>query len=108
MTDVDAQSRGVRRFIGRRWQEVAPGEWAWCPTGEAQEVDYHADLVKACFDGDLWPADEATAKACKVGFDPLFGEEPTQTIREYRAAMAGEQPEEPKTKQGNKAAGKGD
>lgn len=98
VTDVDAQARGVRRCIGRRWQEALPGQWAWAPTGKPQEVDYHPDLVKACFDGDLWPADEATAKVCKVSFDPLFGEEPTQTIKEFRAELTAEKAEQPAKK----------
>ena len=32
-----------------------------------------AEYVKACKDGDLYAADEATAKACGVSFDPTFG-----------------------------------
>lgn len=88
VTDPHAAERGVRRFIGRRWQEVDRGRWAWAPTEKPQEVDYHADLAKACRDGDLWPADEATAKALKVGFDPTFGGEKTETIKEFRAKRA--------------------
>ena len=98
VTDFPAAERGVRRCVGRRWQEVLPGTFAWVPSGKPQEVDYHHDLVKACFDGDLWPADEATAKTCKVGFDPLFGEEPTQTIREFRAASEPAKAEAPAPK----------
>jgi hypothetical protein len=85
--DVHAANRTkpLRRFIGRRWQEALPGRFVWAPTGKPQEVDYHADLVKACKDGDLWPADAATAKACGVGFDPDFGGEHTESIKEFKA-----------------------
>lgn len=84
VTDPSALERGIRRFIGRRWQEVEAGRFAWVPTGEAQSHEYHRDLVKACRDGDLWPADEATAKACGVGFDPKFGDEVTETIKAFK------------------------
>jgi hypothetical protein len=47
--------------------------WAWVPTGEVEEVRPHNDLIKACKDGDLWAADEATALVCGVAFDPTFG-----------------------------------
>lgn len=95
--DPHAADRGVRRCIGRRWQEAMPGRWAWVPTGEPQEVDYHHDLAKACRDGDLWPADEDTAATCSVGFDPTFGGEGTQTIKDFKSKS------EPK-----KASGRGD
>jgi hypothetical protein len=86
VTDPHAQDRGVRRCVGRRWQEVTTGRWAWVPTEDPQEIDYHHDLAKACRDGDLWAADEATAKACGVPFDPSFGGELTQTIKAYKAS----------------------
>lgn len=105
--DVHAANRAtrpVRRMIGRRWQEVEKGRWAWAPTGAPEEVDYHRDLVKACQDGDLWPADEATAQLCKVGFDPTFGGEATETIKDFKAKA-----EEPKKADAKKAddGGKG-
>jgi hypothetical protein len=64
---------GIKRFVGRKYLEVQPGWFGFAPTGEAEEVPYRAEYVKACFDGDLWPADLETAKACGVSFDPLFG-----------------------------------
>ena len=85
VTDPHAQERGVRRCIGRRWQEVTTGRWSWVPTDKPEECDYHHDLVKACRDGDLWPADQETAELLKLPFDPTFGAEPTQTIREFKA-----------------------
>lgn len=95
VADVHAQehpTHAVRRFIGRRWQEVAPGEWGWCPTEKPQATEYHHDLVRACRDGDLWPADAETAKACGVAFDPTFGNEETETIKAWRARARGEAP----------------
>lgn len=113
--DVHAANRDkpLRRMIGRRWQEVLPGRWAWVPTGEAQEVDYHADLVKACQEGDLWPADEATAKACGVPFSEAFDDETTESIKAFKArlAAASAPPAKVETKDDKKAGaagGKGD
>ena len=88
VADVHAQehpTHPTRRFIGRRWQEALPGRWAWAPTEAPQECDYHHDLVRAAKDGDLWPADEDTAKACGLAFDPDFGGEETETIKQWRA-----------------------
>lgn len=63
----------IKSFIGRKYIEVEPGQWGFAPTGEAEEVAYRADYVKACKDGDLWAADQATADACGVAFDSTFG-----------------------------------
>lgn len=67
---------GIRAFIGREKVEVAPGQLGFAPLKEAVEVPCRAEYMKACKDGDLWAADEATAKACGVKFDPSFGEKP--------------------------------
>ncbi len=77
VSDFDALERPVplRRFIGRKLQEVAPGRHAFVSTGQAHEVDGRPEIIKAAKDGELWPADEATAKACGVEFDPKFGGE---------------------------------
>ena len=91
VADVHAQehpTHPVRRFVGRRWQEVTVGRWGWVPTEEPQECEHHHDLVKAAKDGDLWPADQETAKACGVGFDPDFGGEATDTIKGWKARNA--------------------
>lgn len=115
--DVHAQehpTHAVRRFVGRRWQEVTPGRWAWCPTEAPQECEYHHDFVRACKDGDLWPADEETATLCGVAFDPNFGGEETETIKAWKARQAGSAPlvkdAKPKgeTKAEGKPSGKGD
>ena len=99
ITDPHAQDRGLRRFVGRAWRQIAPpigvgpnahpGTWVWAPTGEVEEIDFHFDLLQACRDGELWAADEATAKTCGVPFDPEFGDEKFQTIRDFKAGHPG-------------------
>jgi hypothetical protein len=78
VSDFDALDRPVplRRFIGRKLQEApgAPGRYAFVPTGKPEDVNARPEIIKAAKDGELWPADEATAKACGVQFDPEFGE----------------------------------
>lgn len=64
---------GIKSFLGRKYKEVEPGQWGFVPTDEADEVPYRAEYVKACKDGDLSPADEATADACGVDFDSDIG-----------------------------------
>ncbi len=64
---------GIKSFVGRKFLEVEPGVFGFCPTNEAEEVAYCAEYVKACKDGDLYPADAETASACGVSFDPAFG-----------------------------------
>lgn len=77
VSDFDALDRPVplRRFIGRRYTEITPGRWGFAPTGEADEISARPEIIKAALDGELWPADDATAKACGVKFDPKFGGE---------------------------------
>ena len=79
VSDFDALDRPVplRRFIGRKLQEApeSPGRFAFVSTGKVEEVDSRPEVFKAAQDGELWPADEATAKACGVKFDPTFGGE---------------------------------
>ena len=67
--DFERMEAGIKAFLGRKYQEVEPGVWGFVPTNEAAEVPYKAEYVKACKDGDLLPADEATAKACGVAFE---------------------------------------
>ncbi len=81
------QSRG---FIGRKMvPDPATGLATWQPTDEVVELPneppYAAEYLKALRDGDLWAADEATARACgqkvndegktvpAVVFDPTYG-----------------------------------
>jgi hypothetical protein len=65
-------------FIGRKYDATTRDNAA---TDEPFEIDEaHADddtrkaarhLMTKCRDGDLLPADEATARACGVAFEPL-------------------------------------
>lgn len=82
---LEREKRPTRRFVGRRWTEVMAGRWAWVPADKPEAIDYHHDLVKAAKDGDLWPADEYTAKVCGLAFDPNFGGEETETIKAWKA-----------------------
>ncbi len=77
VSDFDALDRSppLRRFIGRKYQEVNPGEWGFVPTSEPDDVRLRPEIVKAARDGELWAADESTAKACGIRFDPQFGGE---------------------------------
>jgi len=72
--NLERLEAGIKSFIGRKFVQADFEQWGFEPTGEAEEVAYRAEYVKACKDGDLDPADEATAKACGVSFDPFLGE----------------------------------
>lgn len=77
--DFAAMDRGVRRFLGRRYEQVSPGQWGWVPTGEAESVDKTREVAHAVADGDLYAADLETASWAasvtrkSVKFDPTFG-----------------------------------
>jgi len=72
-------------FVGRRWDASVNG---WPSTGHVVEVptlsptsphfpEYHREYMRELAQGTLWPADEATAQAAGVPFDPSFGNEVT-------------------------------
>lgn len=71
--NLERLEAGIKSFIGRKYVEVKPDLWGFKPTDEAEEVPARAEYVKACKDGDLYPADAATAAACGVAFDSTFG-----------------------------------
>lgn len=71
--NYEKHEAGVKQFVGRRLKPLPEGRFAFTPTDEADTVLYCAEYVKACKDGDLWPADAETAAACNVPFDPTFG-----------------------------------
>ncbi len=84
--DLEAQTAGILRFIGRKhdpsigFQGVDENgnkfmSGGYPSTGKAQEVPARAEYMFAGRDGDLWPADEETASYCGVAFDPHFGGE---------------------------------
>lgn len=77
--DFERLELGIKRFLGWRLVSNADGTRAFEETSEVAEVPYRAEYVFACREGDLWPADLETARACGVPFDPKFGASaPTQ------------------------------
>lgn len=78
--NLEKLEAGIKSFIGRKYLQVQPGVWGFAPTGKDEEVVYRAEYVKACKDGDLYPADAATAAACGVSFDPHFGAAPKPAL----------------------------
>jgi hypothetical protein len=64
--------------------------------GKVLEVPDRAEYRRHLRDGDLWPADQETAAACGVPFDPDFGDEHTEEAHADHVAalkeMAGEDP----------------
>jgi hypothetical protein len=70
--NLERLEAGIKSFIGRKFVQVGPEQWGFDPTGD-EEVAYRAEYVKACKDGDLYPADAETASACGVAFDASFG-----------------------------------
>lgn len=79
--DFDAMDRDppLRRSLGRKYQEIAPGKFAWVPSGQAEAVTKRAEIARAIADGDLFAADQATADwahattRVSITFDPTFG-----------------------------------
>ncbi len=67
-----------RRMVGRKHEQISPGQWAWVPLKNPDELSYHHDLLKAVRDGELWAADEATAAACGVPFE--FAADDTESV----------------------------
>ena len=81
---------GIKSFLGRKFLEVEPGVFGFVPTGEAEEVKYGAEYVKACKDGDIYPADTETAEACGVAFDSTFGVPKAVSVRSAEKAPPAE------------------
>lgn len=77
--DFAAMERGVRRMLGRTYEEVSPGQWGWKPTGKSEEVERSREVAHAIADGDLFATDEETALWAEsltrksVKFDSSFG-----------------------------------
>jgi hypothetical protein len=72
--NYELEAAGIRAFVGRKFGPAdEPGRFGFAPLDEAVEVPNRAEYVKACTDGDLWAADEPTAKVCGVKFDSTFG-----------------------------------
>ncbi len=82
--DFAAIERGVRRMLGRAYQEVSPGQWGWVPNGD-DATPKSREVAYALADGDLYAADAATAAWASsvtgksVKFDPSFGAAPVDS-----------------------------
>lgn len=72
--DADDNAK-TRRFTGRTFDPSIGVAGGWPAKSEPEEVPALAEFMFAVRDGDLWAADEATAAACGVKFDPKFGAE---------------------------------
>jgi hypothetical protein len=69
-------------YVGRTFDASLASDKAlggWRPRTTPSEIPAHPDFIKALRDGSLWAADEATAKAAGVAFDPTFAGEFTST-----------------------------
>lgn len=71
--DFESFDAGVRRFVGRKFDEklgkkdkdgVPQGEFVI--TGKVVVLPYRAEYVQAVKEGDLIPVDAETARLCKV------------------------------------------
>lgn len=86
--NYDRLAAGINAFVGRAFGPAKdrPGRHGFAATGAAEELAYHPhgpEYVRACAQGDLWAADEETAKHVDhyakghglppVTFDPSFG-----------------------------------
>jgi len=73
----DAFDAGVKRYIGWRYGEVAPGsgEYGFKKTDEAEVVSARQEHVRDVKEGALFAADQATAILCGVAFDSTYGGE---------------------------------
>lgn len=67
VTDFEAMDAGVKRFVGRL-PELKGSQIHWAPKAEASEVPDRAEYRQALADGDLVPADRATAELCGLSF----------------------------------------
>src|SRR5262245_59651533 len=77
VSDFDALEcpNPLRRFVGRKLTELDGGRTTFAPKSAPEETNARPELIKAAWDGELWPADVETARACGVPFDPTFGGE---------------------------------
>jgi hypothetical protein len=112
---VHAQQTGARRYVGRKtitaWKEdeLPPGEPSHIQSNTFLEpgdkpiphtaypristpsvVPADRYFIKAIKNGELWAADEETARICGVAFDPTFGGDHPSLTKPSKAAKAGE------------------
>lgn len=76
VTNYEAMIAKVRRYVGRIYDptlgpvdpETNKHVGGWPLTNEPEEIPYRAEYVQAVKEGDLIPADKATADLCGVTF----------------------------------------
>ena len=87
-------ANGIRCYVGYVFDRnmAIPGEseGGWRPVVEPEEVPQRHEYLQALAHGDLWPADEATAKAASdyaralglpaIKFDPLYNGELAELV----------------------------
>lgn len=64
-----------RRYLGRVYDASLGAAGGWPSSGVVEVRDHFAEYRAHVRDGDLWAADEESAEACGVVFDPTFGGE---------------------------------
>src|SRR4051794_32122943 len=69
---------GVREYVGRTYDPALGAAGGWPPSSTPVEIPMVGEFILAPRDGDLWAADEATAKVAGVPFDPKYGGEYVQ------------------------------
>ncbi len=68
VSDYEALATNVRRYIGRTYDPSLGVAGGWVPKQEPQTISDRAEYRQAIKEGDLLPADRATALACGVPF----------------------------------------
>ncbi len=72
---IEGMNSQVRQFVGRQFVTLPEGGEGWAPVKDDTELPNRAEYRQAVKECALWAADEETAEACGVNFDPDFGEE---------------------------------
>lgn len=87
---LEASVNPANQFIGRRFEERkdAPGQYAFVPTNETEEVPYRPEYVLALQAGDLEAADDETARA--AGLDQTKTKTKTKPSGDDGASKGGD------------------
>lgn len=94
----EAGSTQPRRFVGRAFDASLGQAGGWPFSAEPVTVplfppshEHYLEAwhfyYRALKDKELWPADEATAKACGIEFDPSFGGEYSTPISTFTPSV---------------------
>jgi len=69
VTNYEAMGGNARRYVGRSFDPTSGPNGGWVLKTEPEEIPYRAEYMQAIRDGDLIPADKATADYCGVKFN---------------------------------------